>query len=413
MRKLISILLILLVSVAAALWLHRLGGIVLISFGEWTVQTSVLIFVVLVVAVAAVFYALLGFLRGLVGVPGRLGNWQRRRREQRARVHLTQGLLRLAEGRSSEAEKLLLRDVVLSDTPLLHYLAAAIAAQRQNSYLQRDEYLALADQTSSKAGLAVGLIQAQLQIESRQWEQALATLNYLNERTPNHPRVYTLLLRVCEALEEWDRLEILLPAARRQQAVSADELSRLEHALARHRLLQAQADNNAQALEKTWNSFSKTLRQDQALLYLYIDSLIACGQNEQAERLLRNRLVRDYDQELVRRYGLLPIAQPYKGLAQVEKWLQDRPDDAVLLQAAGRFALQASLWGRARSYLEAAAACQPDPATCHLLGAMLEKSGETDAARCYYRQALEHLDNETPLQLSESEQQALSQMQAV
>lgn len=410
MRKLIALLLILLVSVATALWLHRLGGIVLISFGDWTVQTSILIFAVVVVAALAVFYAFIAIVRGLLGMPGRFGDWQRQRREHRARAHLTKGLLRLAEGRSSEAEKLLLKDVGRSETPLLHYLAAAIAAQRLNSYEQRDKYLALADKTSAKAGLAVGLIQAQLQIESRQWEQALATLNYLNESSPNHPRVQEMLLRTCEALEEWDRLEILLPAARRQQAVSDSELLRLERALALHRLNQALASGDGGILEKTWNGLGKALRQDPTLLHVYIDGLAASGQNEQAERLLRTHLAKEYNRDLVRRYGMLPVSAPYKALAQVEKWLLDRPDDAVLLQAAGRFALQANLWGRARSYLEAAVACQPDPDTCHLLGALLEKSGETDAARDYYRQALEHGANGAHVQLSQTEEQALAQM---
>lgn len=410
MRKLIAVLLILLLSVVAALWLHRLGGIVLISFGDWTVQTSVLIFAIIVVAALAILYALVVVLRGLLGMPGRFGDWRRQRREHRARAHLTKGLLRLAEGRSSDAEKLLLKDVERSEAPLLHYLAAAIAAQRHSSYERRDRYLALADKSSTKAGLAVGLIQAHLQIESQQWEQALATLSYLHEEAPNHPRVQALLLRTCEALEEWDRLELLLPSARRQQALPESELRRLEHELALQRLSRAATDDQGAELEKVWARLSKGLRQDPDLLLVYLDGLIASGQSEQAERLLRTHLAKEYDQELVQRYGLLPISAPHKALAQVEKWLLNRPDDAALLQAAGRFALQANLWGRARSYLEAAIACKPEPATCYLLGALLEKSGETDAAREYYRRALEHSSSDDHLQLTAAEERALAEI---
>ncbi|HEX5514916.1 MAG TPA: hypothetical protein VFY81_11000, partial [Gammaproteobacteria bacterium] len=136
------------------------------------------------------------------------------------------------------------------------------------------------------------------------------------------------------------------------------------------------------------------------------------GRTEQAEQLLRSQLTKEYDPQLVQRYGALPVATPYKALAQVERWLLDRPDDPALLQAAGRLALQANLWGRARSYLEAAIARRPDAASFHLLGILLERLGEPDAARERYRQALEQTDKSSGLQLSAAEQQALAQVRA-
>ena len=412
MRKLIAALLILLLSVAAALALHRLGGLVIITLGDWTLQTSVLFFILVVVAGLALLQAVLALLRNLFGLPGRVGYWRQQRRERKARTHLINGLLRLAEGRDSEAEKLLLKDVDRSEAPLLHYLAAAIAAQHQGSYEQRDNYLARADKTSSKAGLAVGLIQAQLQSESQQWEQALATLNYLNETFPNHPRVQAMLLRACEALDEWNRIDLLLPAARRQRAVSDSELRRLERTAALRRLNQALLAGGADSLDATWNGLSKSVRQDAEVLQVYVDGLVANDRTEQAEQLLRSQLTKEYNPQLVQRYGALPVATPYKTLAQVERWLLDRPDDPALLQAAGRLALQANLWGRARSYLEAALARRPDAASFHLLGILLERLGEPDAARERYRQALEQTDKSSGLQLSVAEQQALAQVRA-
>lgn len=408
MRKLIAALLILLLSVYAALWLHRLGGLVIISLGEWTLQTSVLLFVLIVVAGLALLYALLTVLRSLIGIPHRVRRWQVRRRENRARAHLVGGLLRLAEGRSNDAEKLLLKDADRSDAPLLHYLGAAIAAQHARAYEQRDTYLALADKTNARAGLAVGLIQAQLQIESRQWERALATLNYLNETTPNQPRVLAMLLRACEALDEWEHIDSLLPAARKQQVIDEAGLRRLERAAALHRLTQA-SRRSAGALEVAWNSLAKPLRQDPELLRIYVDGLAKHGRADDAEPLLRAQLNRDYDAELVQRYGALEVSAPDKALAQVEKWLQDRPEDPALLQAAGRLALKARIWGRARSYLEAAAARRPDALSDYLLGALLEHMGDADAARTRYREALEH--TAVPrLQLSDAEQRALAQV---
>src|SRR5699024_2236396 len=42
-------------------------------------------------------------------------------------------------------------------------------------------------------------------------------------------------------------------------------------------------------------------------------------------------------------------------LQRLEQWLVDRPGNAAVLITAGRVALKARLWGKARSFFEAAA----------------------------------------------------------
>ena len=160
-----------------------------------------------------------------------------------------------------------------------------------------------------------------------------------------------------------------------------------------------------------WKGLDRWLPQDTDLEIVYVDGLAANGQGEQAERLLRTRLNKSYDPRLAQRYGQLPLAAPEKALSQVEKWLLERPDDPVLLQAAGRLALQARLWGRARDYLEAASARQSAPDALYLLGRLLEQMGELEPARERYRQALERLSGNggALLPLNSAEQRALIQ----
>lgn len=397
MRKLLLALLVLALSVAAALWLERQGGFVVIALGGWTVQTTPLVFGLLLAAALVGVYLLLVVLRGLLGLPGRYRDWAGQRRANRARAHLIDGMIRLAEGRYDEAAKLLLRDAGKSDVPLLHYLAMAVTAQRQGSYQDRDHYLRLADKTSSKARLAVGLTQAQLQMEAAQWEQALATLNYLYEQHPHHPRLLVLLVDACRTLNEWDRLDHLLPELRRQRALPQPEYERLAREVAARRLENAVGDGGP-ALQRIWAELPRQLTEDTELLQLYCDGLMRHGQDDEAERLLRARLQKEWHPGLLRRYGGLRGSAPDKVFAQLEKWLRDRPDDGELLYAAGRQALRAGLWGRARSYLEAAAARQPSPEVCHTLGALLEQLGEREAAHDRYRQGLELISGGTPWQ---------------
>lgn len=410
MRKLFILLLALVVSVAAALWLNQKGGFVLVSLGEWTLQTSVILFVGAILALIAAVYFLVTLLRQVFGVPRRLRGWSRNRRQRRARASLIDGLIRLAEGRPAEAEKQLLKHIDRSEAPLLHYLAAAVSAQQRGSYEDRDRFLADADRVSPRARLAVGLIQAQLQVEAMQWEQALATLNYLQELAPRNPRVLSMLLKCCLALKEWERLERLLPELKKQGVIDDARAQALARQVAEQRLRQAQGSDLV-TLERTWNGLGKSQREDPELTLLYVDGLIGFGSEDEAERVLRNRLQKDWQPSLVQRYGSLRIGEPEKAFAQTEKWLKERPDDALLLYVAGRHALRAKLWGRARLYFEASLGRLPSSQAYHALGALLEGMGESDAARECYRKAIEAVSGDRPLgELSEGERQALARL---
>lgn len=390
MRKLFIGLLALLLSVGGALWVHQQGGFVVLNFGRWTLQTSPVLFLGAIVATLVALYLVTLLLRELFGVPRRVRHWAGRRRERRARTHLVKGLLRIAEGRYDEAEKLLLKDVRRSDEPLLHYLAAAVIEQHKGSFEGRDRYLALADRAGSQATLAVGLMQAQLQTEAKQWEQALATLNYLYDKAPHNVRLLRMLMKVCRALQEWERLEKLLPQLRKQGVVDAQEAAQLERQIATHRL-EAAAREGHGALLQVWERLNKDLRDDAELALIYADGLALHGQAEEAERQLRTRIPRDWNPRLVHRYGALEGVAADRTATQLEKWLKERPEDPALLYAAGRQALRAELWGRARSLLEAAVARSPRPEVYHTLGALMDRMGEAESAHDCYRKALELL----------------------
>lgn len=390
MRKLIAALVVLGLSVFGVLWLREQGGFVVVSVGVWTLQTSVVVFVVGMLLLVLTLYFLIALLRRLLGIPRWFRRWGEQRQQTKARAHLIDGLIRLAEGRFAEAEKLLLKDVERSEAPLLHYLAAAVIAQRQGAAERRDHYIALADKTSPKARLAVGLIQAQLQVEGKQWEQALATLNYLYETSPHHPRLLVMFLKVCQALKEWERLDALLPEMRRQGVLDEVQAAELERTIATHRLEQAGRESVA-ALERVWSGLSRSQRDDAELVLLHATGLVRQGEADEAERVLRARIPKDWNPRLLQLYGSLQTSGAEKVFAQLEKWLKERPEDPALLYAAGRQALRAKLWGRGRSYLEAAVGRAGKPEMYKSLGELLEQLEEPDAARECYRKALEAL----------------------
>ena len=269
----------------------------------------------------------------------------------------------------------------------MHHLLAAVAAQRRGEWQRRDDLLVAADAANPRARLAVGLLQAQLQVDAEQWEQALATLGWLREKAPRNHRVLMLLARSMRAVEDYAGLMDLLPDLRREQSLPRAELIAIEQRALDERIGGLGASANADSLGRIWKSLPKARRRDPALQARYARALIDADCPVTAERQLRRWLRQRWEPALVEVYGELPLPAD-RVYNRLVGWLNERPDDPALLYAAARQAARDERWGPARSHLEAAVARDDNPTVARLLAELYERLGEHDRARQAYRQAL-------------------------
>ncbi len=72
-----------------------------------------------------------------------------------------------------------------------------------------------ASKADPSADIAVGLTQAQLQLDAKQLEQALATPQSLHHQQPKHPHVLLLLAKTHAAVGDWNSAGDLLPLIKR------------------------------------------------------------------------------------------------------------------------------------------------------------------------------------------------------
>ncbi len=199
--------------------------------------------------------------------------------------------------------------------------------------------------------MAVGLTQAELQLDHQQNEQALATLNHLRSIAPKHTHVLMLLKRLYINLQDWDKLERLLPELLKRKAVTEQEFQGLEVRVYQERMASMRAD--AAALQQLWRRMPRSLRQRQPFLQTYASYLVELGAGEGVATLIADFLSRQWDVELVRLYGRIKSADAASRLTIAEGWLKDQTQDPELLLTLARLCLQTRLWGKARSYLEA------------------------------------------------------------
>ena len=388
MRLLLAFFLILLAAVAVALLAYQDPGYVLIGRGHTTVEMSLSLFATIVMVGFTLLYLLIRLVLRTWQMPEQLRRWRERRRSRRARRSLRHGLIELAEGHWKKAERALTRHVKHSSTPLLNYLSAARAAQKQHAHQRRDHYLAMAMQSMPDADVAVELTQAELQLAHGQLEQSLATLEHIRSIAPNHSHVLLLLSQLYEQLQSWGDLKDLIPLLQKHKVVDEKVLEDLSLKTYAKLLSIAAKSGNPENLLQQWKEIPRALRNSKTLSTEYAQHLLETKQYDKAEIFIRERLNREWDQHLVYLYGQIKIDQPEKQLGYAEGWLKGRESNPVLLLTLGRIAHNGKLWGKARSYLEASIGNGPRAETYKELGFLLEKLEEPQAAAACYRKGI-------------------------
>ncbi len=391
MRFLVTLLLVLVITVAAAVLIMQDPGYVLIVFHQWAVETTAVVLTGGLLAAFVLLYLLIRLLRKVWLLPQKVREQKKARRRMRATVGTDRGLLALAEGNWAKAEHLLMRFAKDSEMPLINYLGAARAAQKQNASMRRDLHLADAHHSMPRATLAIGITQGELQYAQGQYEEALATLMHLYSIAPKHGYVLYLLMKVHEAMGNWKELRDLLPELLRSDALTTKDAGAFEAKVHQQLFASALKGDDAAKLRDTWAQVPSEMRQHGDLIAIYVQQLMNLGQcNSHCEELLREAIKREFNPQLVKLYGQVHGDDPAKQLATAESWLREHERHPDLLLTLGRLSLRNRLWGKARTYLEASLGIGPQPETYCELANLLHDLGEEDRARELYRQGLQN-----------------------
>ncbi|MGI9342600.1 MAG: heme biosynthesis HemY N-terminal domain-containing protein [Gammaproteobacteria bacterium] len=382
MRFGLIVVLVLLAGAVAAHFLLENNGYVLISLRGYTVEMSV---PVLAFLVLLAYLAIRLFVR-IWHTPRQLGEIAARARVERAGRNVTRGFVALSEGKLARGERLITRGAANSEAPLVNYLAAARTAQMQGDRSRRDGWLKMAYEQGDASRNAVLLTQAELQMADGDFEQARASLNKIRDDQPRHPQALKMLAELHRADGEWDVVIDLLPALRKAKNVPAAQLD--EWAIEANEALLAAPDIGRTRVEELWRALPRPLRKNLRLIRARSKALMIAGETDLAETEIRKALKLEWDDELVTLFGEMKPVNAGSHLKQAESWLTSRPEDPVLLLAAGRACIRNELWGKARSYLESSIAIRPTPEAYHELGNLMLQLEERDAATSAFAKGL-------------------------
>lgn len=374
--KLLIIIATALVVGGGLIWLAEFEpGYVLFQYQGWSLETSLIVFAVAFVLLVVAGYFGLRSLVLLKQTPGKLSSWQSAKRLSRANNTLTRGLITLEEGRWAEAERLLMRYAGHSETPLLHYLAAARAAQKQDAGERRDNYLRLAHDTTEGADIAVGVVQAELQLAADQKEQALATLQHLREVSPKHPYVLQLLQKLYSDMNEWQGVQDVLPDLRKGHVLASSDVKSLSTEATVGQLEAAIAKQDWERVGEIWLQAPTKIRHSEAMLNAYVTGLNERGRGKEAGPLIEAYMNNEWSDQLIYQYGLIRLDDLAVQLARAEKWMKQHPENPWLLLTVGRLLKANKLWVKAEETLRDSIVYGPRGETYQVLAEVLALAG--------------------------------------
>ena len=360
------------------IWLAEFEpGYVLFQYQGWSIETSLIVFGVIFVLLVIVSYMGLRSLVILKQAPRRLASWQSGRRLRRANKSLTLGLITLEEGRWAEAERLLLSYAGHSETPLLHYLAAARAAQKQKAAERRDRYLRLAHETTDGADIAVGVVQAELQLAANQKEQALATLQHLREVSPKHPYVLQLLQQLYSEMNEWQGVKDVLPDLRKRNVLDSSGAKLLSAEATVGQLEVAIAKEDWHSVSEIWQQAPTKIRHSEGMLTSYVISLNLQGKGKEAGPLIEAYMNKGWSDKLVYQYGLIQLDDLAAQLTRAEKWMNQHNDNPWVLLTVGRLLKANKQWVKAEAILRESILYGPRGETYQELAEVLTLEGSS------------------------------------
>jgi HemY protein len=395
MNRLLYILLVSAITIAGfTMYQQNDLGHISFSFVDFTFETNLVVFGAAVLCCLFAVLVLVKILHSIKNIFVSFRIKRQKRLEEKVRSSLSQGLIEYAEGRFEQAEKVLLRYVQHSDNRLLIYLSAARAAQQLGAHERRDEYLRKAHIEAPEANVAIGLTQAELQLAHNQNEQALATLTQLNTLSENHTYVLTLLANTYTHLQDWDNLNKILPQLKKFSHLSAESFLSFEILVCNGQLFNlaksaATRNSGSLPLINYWNNVPHHLKALPNVIEHYAKQLISIGAAGEAEKELRQYLNKNWHESSIVLYSELDVMVDKKQLEMAEGWLKEHQHNAYLLLSLGKMCISHSLWGKARSYLEASIAINPMPENYLKLARLLEEHmNDQAAAQEYYRQGL-------------------------
>ncbi|HEU4622440.1 MAG TPA: heme biosynthesis HemY N-terminal domain-containing protein [Burkholderiaceae bacterium] len=387
MRALFWITVLFALGVGLALLARFNAGNVALLVPPYRIDIALNLFLLGIVALFAVTYAVIRIAAHTLGFPDRVRAYRARVREEGARSALRTALTAYFEGRFARAERAANDAQAVQGYQGIAALIAARASHKMREFTRRDEWLRRAehDNTVRTARL---MTEAELLLEERRADEAETLIAQLHASGARHVASLRLALNAAQQLEQWEEVLRLVRQLAKRDAIHPALAARTK-ALA-YQSLAARRRGEPSGLRSIWASMPAEDRTAPEIAEPFARAFAVIGEHRQALNVLEASLERRWDARLLNAYG--EIGEAADRVAQIdraERWLDRHPRDPALLTTLGRLCADEGLWGKAADYLERSLRIERTPHALLVLARVLGNSGDEARADELYRECAE------------------------
>ncbi len=329
-------------------------GYLLMTWGDWQVETSVWLALSLLLLAYVVVWLLLRVVRSTLRVPKALQRWLGLRSVRGAHRRADKGFAAFFEGRWDAAEKALRRAGPADEQTLLHPLYAALATARRG---QTERALALLDQAETGGAAPFSLVvmaRAECHLAAMAPDRAEQALDQLSSAERALPRAQALQAELAYLQRDWQQLIELLPDLRRGRVVPEHRVAVWERE-AWLAVLSETADLKSTALS-LWKRAPDSLKSEgQPFWGALVTRLQSEEDWETLQKALQERLERYCEPTTLLAMSALPERQAIKMKKSIKRWCEQDAEGrchaalAHIAQLEGDTEAAGSLWEQAYS----------------------------------------------------------------
>ncbi len=328
-------------------------GYLLIVVPPYRAEISLNLTIILLVCALCLIYAIGHAAALLLSLPQRVHQYRERHRREQGTAAFRDALRFLFEGRFGHALKQAAAAHAAGEARGLSALIAARAAQRLRESGKQETWLNRAGEDDPDIEAARLMCEAELHLETRQFESAVAALARLQEIAGRHIAALRLELRAQQGCGNWEEVLRLARLLEKRNALQPEAAREIKVKAHRENLRRFRSD--AQDLLAYFEKIP-AVEQSPRLTAKVAELLLALDAHDEARRLLEIALERQWEPELARLYGLAEGGDMVTRIARAERWQMQNPREPQLSLALGRLCMKQRLWGKAKQYFEAALA---------------------------------------------------------
>jgi len=386
MRALLWIIAIFALAAGVAMLAGANDGYVLLVMPPWRAQASLNLVIVVLSLAFVIAYFVLRLIARTLDLPGRVGAFRNRRRQEKASRSMKDALRALFEGRFTDSFKSAKVAYASGGESPEAAIIAARAAYGMRDEKHYREWMERAGATS-EGRVATLMTETELALDAGDCMDASRSLEGLRAQGHRSSAALRMALEVAQTQGQWDQVPDLVTQLLANKAITSEQARPL---IARAHIVRLRKlGHDPEQVAAYWRGLSREDLADQALVVQALPLLSAAGKGAIARKTVDRLLEAEWNSALAREYVLCSGEgdEAKDALSRAERWLTTHPEDAGLLYSLGRQCMAAQIWGKAQSYLETSAKIKPSADVYFALAELMESLERPSEAKAHYRKA--------------------------